>query len=600
MKKLLIGSAIFCIVAIYFAYIDTTKTNTLSLVDRENKLLVTWPEHSAVLKGTHTFKASLSRKPLNSYDIYWAIDDGSFNRLEDSFVEFPHKQGVAEITQGTESNNSHIITFVATEKNNPENILDTKHVTIYTDSTHNSNSVIQKLASAIGANNIQSEDSKNALTHITDSDVTLDWVTEGTEDTFDQLFTLSVHNINPSQYYAFWQVGNGAYNKMKPQDDTQTVASHINFNSWTWKNNGPYEVFFIIQNRNAEEIFRKKISINRYNINESEFVATNETNVVAIQTNETDVDDPKVSVPDSHTEIITKDISLHEKILYVAPNKAGDAIAQTDNQVIQTLLEFIAYEPQAIWLTGNTDDTQQVSDAVKNSASDELPTFVLYNIPHRDCGSYSSGGASDAPSYSQWVDTIIDTLNESPAIFIIEPDALASASCLSDTHNIQRIELIAQTVKKIKERTPSKVYIDIGHPYWLSVTDASSLLTQAGIIHADGFALNTSNYIATEENITYGNNILNRLGQGDLAFVIDTSRNGNGPDQANEWCNPSGRALGKSPQLLPETNVDAFLWIKRPGESDGTCNGGKAAGTWWIENALSLITQMINGQIQHL
>ena len=32
--------------------------------------------------------------------------------------------------------------------------------------------------------------------------------------------------------------------------------------------------------------------------------------------------------------------------------------------------------------------------------------------------------------------------------------------------------------------------------------------------------------------------------------------------------------------------VDALLWIKRPGESDGACNGGPPAGTWWPEDAL--------------
>ena len=32
--------------------------------------------------------------------------------------------------------------------------------------------------------------------------------------------------------------------------------------------------------------------------------------------------------------------------------------------------------------------------------------------------------------------------------------------------------------------------------------------------------------------------------------------------------------------------VDAFLWIKTPGESDGTCSGGPAAGKWWGEYAL--------------
>jgi endoglucanase len=35
--------------------------------------------------------------------------------------------------------------------------------------------------------------------------------------------------------------------------------------------------------------------------------------------------------------------------------------------------------------------------------------------------------------------------------------------------------------------------------------------------------------------------------------------------------------------------VDALLWIKRPGESDGACRPGEPrAGQWWPEYALDL------------
>jgi endoglucanase len=76
-------------------------------------------------------------------------------------------------------------------------------------------------------------------------------------------------------------------------------------------------------------------------------------------------------------------------------------------------------------------------------------------------------------------------------------------------------------------------------------------------------------------------------------FVIDTSRNGNGPytqgDPAQRWCNPPGRALGETPTTkTADPLVDAYLWIKRPGESDGTCKGGPKAGEWWASYALAL------------
>ena len=73
-------------------------------------------------------------------------------------------------------------------------------------------------------------------------------------------------------------------------------------------------------------------------------------------------------------------------------------------------------------------------------------------------------------------------------------------------------------------------------------------------------------------------------------FVIDTSRNGNGPF-GNEWCNPPGRALGIPPTCnTGNEKCDAFLWVKVPGESDGTCNGGPRAGRFWPEQAEKLIS----------
>ena len=94
-------------------------------------------------------------------------------------------------------------------------------------------------------------------------------------------------------------------------------------------------------------------------------------------------------------------------------------------------------------------------------------------------------------------------------------------------------------------------------------------------------------------------------------FVIDTSRNGLGPwdhegrygDTHEDWCNPPDRGLGTRPDTTTGTPlVDAYLWIKVPGESDGKCYRGTAgpldpergmedpaAGQWFVEQARELI-----------
>lgn len=94
-------------------------------------------------------------------------------------------------------------------------------------------------------------------------------------------------------------------------------------------------------------------------------------------------------------------------------------------------------------------------------------------------------------------------------------------------------------------------------------------------------------------------------------YVIDTSRNGQGPWQPpaypdpQDWCNPPARGLGLAPTLdTGEPLLDAYLWVKTPGESDGECTRGlgpagetvdpewgmidPGAGDWFPEMALDL------------
>ncbi len=80
-----------------------------------------------------------------------------------------------------------------------------------------------------------------------------------------------------------------------------------------------------------------------------------------------------------------------------------------------------------------------------------------------------------------------------------------------------------------------------------------------------------------------------------IGMLIDTSRNGwggtarpTGPGartsvdayvnggrydrriHIGNWCNQSGAGLGERPQASPEPGIDAYVWMKPPGESDGS------------------------------
>jgi endoglucanase len=224
-----------------------------------------------------------------------------------------------------------------------------------------------------------------------------------------------------------------------------------------------------------------------------------------------------------------------------------------------------------------------------------LPYFVIYNIPKRDCGQYSAGGATAGDKYKAWISEFATSLGNRRAAVILEPDSLGLLKkCLSEADQKERLELLRFAVHSFVALGNTAVYIDAGHSGWLKPADDAKRLKEAGIDEADGFALNVSNYKSTSTEVAYGKEISKLLGG--KHFVIDTSRNGNGPPKCNEagddekcWCNPPGRALGSPPTTsTADPLIDAYLWLKKPGESDGECNGGPKAGVFWQERALEL------------
>ncbi|GEB51357.1 MULTISPECIES: glycoside hydrolase family 6 protein [Streptomyces] len=259
-------------------------------------------------------------------------------------------------------------------------------------------------------------------------------------------------------------------------------------------------------------------------------------------------------------------------------------------------IKKIAGQPVAEWI--GTEDPQGQTEKLTRAAdkADRSALLVLYNLPHRDCGQYSKGGAADANAYRAWLDKVVKGIGDRAATVVVEPDAiphLLAEGCTPKEFHDERYALLNEAVTKLKELPETKVYLDAGNPDW--VRDPGGLvepLNRAGIAKADGFALNVSNYQTTKSNIAYGKKVSPMVGN--KPFVIDTSRNGNGPVEgahADEeaWCNPSGRALGEPPTTKTgDEQVDAYLWIKRPGESDGECKGGPKAGQWWPKYALEL------------
>lgn len=276
-------------------------------------------------------------------------------------------------------------------------------------------------------------------------------------------------------------------------------------------------------------------------------------------------------------------------------------------------MRMLAAQPAALWVG---DWTPDVTAAVREriaAADGETAVMVAYNMVGRDLGLYSAGGAAGAADYEAWIDAFAAGLGDGPAVVVVEPDALPHLTEMAEANQALRIKLLEYAVTALTARPRTAVYLDAGNAGWHDAKTTAELLTRAGVGQADGFALNVSNFYTTDESVAYGQAVLAALDQAGigsgrggageaLGFVLDTSRNGNGvlaaqddPDPVaraagEQWCNPPGRALGLTPRAVPgPAGVHAYLWIKRPGESDGTCRGGPSAGTWWPAYALGLV-----------
>jgi cellulose 1,4-beta-cellobiosidase len=174
-------------------------------------------------------------------------------------------------------------------------------------------------------------------------------------------------------------------------------------------------------------------------------------------------------------------------------------------------------------------------------------------------------------------------------------------------------------------------YIDAAHHGWIGWDDnfgaSADMFLQAArasgstVNNVQGFITNTANYSPTQEpfltvteqnrqsswidwnrytdELSFAQAFRQRLIQGgfnsNIGMLIDTSRNGwggaarpTGPVTTGDinaqvngsridrrihkgnWCNQSGAGMGARPTASPAAGIDAYVWIKPPGESDGS------------------------------
>src|SRR5687768_5231941 len=228
-------------------------------------------------------------------------------------------------------------------------------------------------------------------------------------------------------------------------------------------------------------------------------------------------------------------VNAAESAFYVDPSSSSAkwVAANSGDSRAGVIRDRIASVPQARWYTTtNTSSVRaEISSFVGAAASaGKIPILVVYNIPNRDCGGPSGGGAPSHAAYRAWVDEVAAGLAGRPATIVLEPDVLPLMStCQNTDQQNQTKASMAYAGKKLKSGSAgAKVYFDIGHSAWLAPAEAANRLRGADISNsADGISTNVSNYRSTSDEVNFAKNVLNAVGDGRLKAVVDTSRNGN-------------------------------------------------------------------------
>ncbi len=422
------------------------------------------------------------------------------------------------------------------------------------------------------------------------------WPTDGARVSGTQPIKALYGGKNLSEYTMYWSVDGGQQNLMQDSyQDYPHKETSINVTGWNWRGNGPYAIMITARDKSGATVGTRTTSIT---IDRPTTTTLTSPTVTAVPTTTTQPVTTKtatapgsttLTVSASPTPAITT-VSSSDSGLYVDASSpaAKQALAwSTSRPTDAAIMKKIAGTPSASWFGGWNQNVQADAAALVGKATSAGKTAVLvaYNIPGRDCGSYSAGGANGSDAYKSWIRSFASGIGSGRAIVILEPDATAGIDCLSPVGKADRNALLSDAISVLKANANTKVYLDGGNAHWIAADVMASRLTQAGIAKADGFSLNVSNFFTTVETNDYGKNVSSRIAN--KSFVVDTSRNGLGSN--GQWCNPDGRSLGQSPTFSTGVSqAAAYLWLKTPGESDGSCNGNPSAGTWMPEYALGL------------
>ncbi|TPX30620.1 hypothetical protein SmJEL517_g05859 [Synchytrium microbalum] len=314
-----------------------------------------------------------------------------------------------------------------------------------------------------------------------------------------------------------------------------------------------------------------------------------------------------------------------------AANVNKSVALYSNNATRVALLQVVATYPTFVWLSSFSAISTilaHLSNAANQSNGRPIVVpFVIYNIPGmlskacRDCSALASPGQIPPGALDQYKAQFIDPIltlfatkqSNINLVLIIEPDALPDVIAYNCASATTYPAAIAYAIAKFSTLANTTIYLDAGNGPWLGVPGLrgkiapmyQSVMTLAKAINPKasirGYSSNLSNYNPFEgrglcpakqycplvDGAYNGNecideNIFTQTMNTAFAsaglptrWLIDTSRSGQIGVRTywSSWCNIRGAGLGERAISNPASQVDAFVWVKPPGNSDGASNG---------------------------
>ncbi|KAK4140013.1 glycoside hydrolase [Dichotomopilus funicola] len=309
----------------------------------------------------------------------------------------------------------------------------------------------------------------------------------------------------------------------------------------------------------------------------------------------------------------------------------GDFINAAKTSKVQQTSSFVWVSDRAS-LTNIDDAVAAARKAQRKTGKKQIIGLVLYDLPDRDCSAGESAGEFSSANNglelykTEYVTPFAKKVAAAKDVdfaIVLEPDSLANlvtnlgVEFCANAAPVYR-EGIAYAIANLQYPNVN-LYLDAAHGGWLGWDDNLPLAAKefATVFNLAGegkkirgFVTNVSNYnpfqATIRDNFTewshswdeshYVTSLAPHLEAEGLPsrFIIDQGRVALPGTRAEwgEWCNVEPAGFGHAPTTFTNnTLVDALVWVKPGGESDGKCGleGAPAAGQWFDEYAQMLV-----------